>query len=165
MSELGNKRPIPSRSFGVNFNSAQEIVSPTSSVWLPRIKGDTGSNNKVSFGAGSVNGFLPVNWNEEFSVPASNPRYVKLQVTGSINGISKVEILVEPNPQINNSFREKYPAPTFSFNLGVILGTYYSMIYTAPITVEPRVALQIPKESASPGENPYNIYWHWVITP
>jgi hypothetical protein len=162
MSELGNIRPIPSRSFSPSFISSQEIIKPVSSSWVPRYTFEN-SSVKVKFGAGVVNGFLPGNWDKEFLIPQSNERYAKLEVSATINGINSVKIIVESDPKIENKFNKNYPPTKFTFLIGVLKGTSYSMTFNGPITVTPAEAFKEPIEDPKPGEQPFTRYWHWVV--
>lgn len=162
MSELGNIRPIPSRLFSPSFINGKEIIKPTSESWVPRYTFEN-SSVKVKFGAGVVNGFLPENWDEEFLIPQSRERYAKLEVSATINGINSVKIIVESNPKVDNKFNKNYPSTKFTFLIGVLKGTIYSMTYTGPITVTPIEAFREPKKPDAPGEQPFTQYWHWTI--
>lgn len=162
MSELGNIRPIPSRSFSPSFLSSQGIVKPVSASWVPTFSFEN-SSVRVKFGAGVVNGFLPDNWNDDFLIPQSNERYAKLEVSATVNGINSVKIIVESNPKVTNKFNKNYPPTKFTFLIGVFKGTNYSMTFNGPITVTPIEAFTEPKKPDSPGEQPFIRYWHWTV--
>jgi hypothetical protein len=163
MSELNKLRTIPSRSYSVPFQSNQKLREFPSGAWLPTFKFN-GNAIDVTFGAGTVNGFLPTNWNESFSIPQSSPRYVKLFVTGTIDGISKVEIKVEPSLTTTNDFKKQTPSTNFSFIIGVVNGTDYSMVFNSGINVYPIEAFKIEKTTApQEGKDPFDRYWGWAV--
>jgi hypothetical protein len=162
MGELGNIRPIPSRGFAAGFLSDQNPTRVYGAAWVPKYEFQ-GAALKVSFGAGTVNGFLPGNWNDEFLIPESNERYVKLEVNASRSGISSVTLNVSSSPKINNSFNKNYPSTSFSFILGALKGLDYSMAFSSGIVVTPMRAYTSPKKPESPGEQPFDQYWHWTV--
>lgn len=164
MSDLSPLRPIPSRSYAPTFLGTQEVYKESSASWVPKFTAGNGSSLYVSFGAGTVNGKLPQNWTEEFLIPPSSPRYVKLEVNGTIDGVSNVVLKVEASPTTENNTKKDYPPTKFSFILGTVLGTTASMAFTGPITVSPFEYFKEPKNSApQPGLEPFNRYWCWQI--
>lgn len=163
MSEIPSIRTIPARSFSAPFISGQKIIKPTNLAWVPKFTYN-GNAIYVTFSAGTVNGFLPTNWNEEFSMPQTGQRYVKLKVTASLEGIQSVEIVVESNPTVKNPYKEEYPVHQFSFILGAVKGTDYSMVFNSNITVNPIEVFRIEKDSTpAPGEDPFTRYYGWSI--
>jgi hypothetical protein len=163
MSELNNIRPIPSRLFTPSFVSGQKNVAPISNAWVPKFSFRDAAID-VTFGAGVVNGFLPTNWNDKFSIPMSSERYVKLEVGATINGLNSVKLLVENTPTTINEFRKDYPPIKFKFILGILKGKNYAMTFNAPITVTPIEAFREPIKEPKPGEQPFSRYWHWSIS-
>lgn len=162
MSELANKRRIPSRAFNI-------IASPlnpsrnTSIAWKPTFTGE-GGQLKVTFSPGTVNGLLPSNMFEEFDAGGEETQYVLLKVTAGQDGITDTLIELQNDSTIENKFNEKYPPTEFKFVLGVISGSSYSMTASGPIGIKPELAYVEAKENPAGGESPYTYFYGWFIS-
>jgi hypothetical protein len=162
MSELGNKRPIPPRSFSIVAASAGPASSRITIPWQPSFT-VKGGQLKVTFSPGTVNGFLPDNFQDEFKVEDGQTYYAKIRVKSGATGVSKVALLVENNTTIDNKFNKKIPATEFTFILGAINGKNYSMTANTPISVTPYIAYYEQRSDAKAGELPYDIYYGWAV--
>ena len=160
MTELGNKRPIPSRAFSPVLEQTRTFKSATYTPWEPVYTSRNGQL-MVTFSPGTVGGILPENWYQEFQVDEEQTKYVKLRIMSGESGIDTVTIRLEDTEQITNEYTKDQPPPMFTFMLGIIKGKNYSMTTNTHIFVSPIVAYYEEKEDAKVGEMPYTIYYGW----
>ena len=160
MTELGNKRPIPSRAFNPVLEQTREFKRIAYTPWEPVYTAEN-NNLKVSVSPGTIGGILPDNWSEEFSVNEDETKYVKIKITSGEEGVDSATILLEDSEEVTNEYEKDKPPTNFTFILGIINGRNYSMTTNTHIFVSPVVAYYEEKDDAKAGEMPYTIYYGW----
>jgi hypothetical protein len=110
---------------------------------------------------GTLNGFLPSNWDDEFTVQGTGLYYAKAVITTDGEAITGVTIEIDttaPSGQEPQEFA--IPSPV-EYVFGLFAeGAVYRTIGPGSISLLPRQWLVVQSDpAAAPGELPYDIYY------
>lgn len=114
---------------------------------------------------GTLNGFLPTNWDEEFECEGTGLHYAKAVIATDGQAITGVTIAIDTTAPTEQEPQEFAIATEIEYLFGLFAeGQVYRVIGTGSIALEPRQWLVASAEpAASPGESPYDIYY--VLAP
>ena len=113
---------------------------------------------------GTLSGFLPTNWDDEFTLQGDEDYYAVAEVSTDGKAITSVEIKFEasaPEPQQPELFAVPSPVKVIFgiFSQGMALRT----IAAGDISVQPRVWFQEARTNVAAGESLFNLYY--VLAP
>jgi hypothetical protein len=113
---------------------------------------------------GTLSGFLPTNWGDEFTLQGDEDYYAVAEVSTDGKAITSVEIKFEtsaPEPQQPELFAVPSPVKVIFgiFSQGMALRT----IAAGDISVQPRVWFQEARTNVAAGESLFNLYY--VLAP
>ena len=114
---------------------------------------------------GTLNGFLPTNWDEEFECAGTGLHYAKAVIATDGQALTGVTIAIDDTAPAEQEPQEFAIATEIEYLFGLFAeGQVYRVIGTGSIALEPRQWLVTSAEpAASPGESPYDIYY--VLAP
>jgi len=111
----------------------------------------------VTVKPGTLNGFLPTNWDQEFQVPATNLQYAKAVVSTDGRSITSVAIAINNNAPTLQSPVEFGVASSVEYLFGLFLeGSVYRVIGNGHIVISPKLWLTTERASApAAGDLPF----------
>ncbi len=113
---------------------------------------------------GTLSEFLPINWDEEFTLQGDQDYYAVAEVSTDGKAITSVEIKFPTTPPESQQ-PELFAVPSIVnvvfgiFSQGAALRT----IAAGNITLSPKIWFQEARTNAEPGESLYNLYY--VLAP
>jgi hypothetical protein len=110
---------------------------------------------------GTLSGFLPSNWDEEFECAGTELHYAKAVITTDGQDITGVTIGIDTDPPPPQSLQEFAIEGEIEYLFGLFLeGAVYRVIAGGDIDLSPRVFITTSKDPpAQPGELPY-VLWY-----
>lgn len=163
---------IPAKTPGFGFELDQ-IKSPppggggTPPTELPfDVSFDTAGDPRDTFvRPGTINGVLPTNFDDTFSLAASGVYYLVLNVTASDGEIASATLSFDGSPPAGIPTLQGQPPTAFAYLLGVVVDlVWYRTIGNGSLAAAGSEVFRVSKTSPSPGTLPYDIYYTWVIT-
>ena len=181
LAEIRRNKPLPGRGITVRQTgqgTAIDLAAPISRggsstptrrlAWdlIPRVDPDSTDPEDPTYlirvQPGTLNGFLPTNWDEEFTGINNNDLYfAKAIVTTDGQVISSVSIAIDDQPAAEQVPQEySIPSP-IEYVFGLFFqGAAYRIIAPGSITLRPDPWIVEPATPpAEPGEVPYSIYY------
>jgi hypothetical protein len=110
---------------------------------------------------GTLNGFLPANWDEEFTAADTGLYYAKAVIATDGEAITGVTIQIDTSAPANQPAVEFGIAGNIEYLFGLFAeGSVYRTIEQGSISLLPRQYLVVGADPApAPGELPYDIYY------
>jgi hypothetical protein len=110
---------------------------------------------------GTLNGFLPSNWDEEFTAADTGLYYAKAVIATDGEAITGVTIQIDTSAPANQPAVEFGIAGNIEYLFGLFAeGSVYRTIEQGSISLLPRQYLVVGADPApAPGELPYDIYY------
>lgn len=131
-------------------------------AWEPSIIQE-GSSYFIKINPGAVNGFIPVNWQEKFSL-SQDLMYVKLKVMSNSGNISAVTLEVSSSKDDTEQKANKTTPPAqFKILLGVFFKGEYYMMYRDSLFIAPTVLYVAQKDNFDFGSEPYDKFYVWQV--
>lgn len=120
---------------------------------------------KIKVQPGTLSGFLPTNWDEEFEAAGTGLYYAKAKITTDGTGITSVVIEINTTPPAQQSPQLWTLPSNVEYLFGLFSeGAVYRVIGAGNIALAPKVWLTTEKEALpAPGELPYDYYY--VLAP
>jgi hypothetical protein len=115
----------------------------------------------VTVQPGTLSGFLPTNWDDEFTCNSTGLYYAKAVVSTDGTAITTVEIQIDTTPPAQQT-PELWNVPnSVEYLFGLFSeGSVYRTIGPSHITLSPKVWITTEKEALpAPGELPYDYYY------
>lgn len=111
---------------------------------------------------GTISGFLPTNYDEEFPVAGEGLHYAKAVIATNGNEITSITIAIDDVAPVQQEPAEWAIAEEVEFLFGLFSeGATQRTVADSVITLTPRVWMTLPKTTLpEPGELPYNVYYY-----
>jgi hypothetical protein len=114
---------------------------------------------------GTINGVLPTNYSDIFSLAASGVYFLVLTVTASDGEIASAVLSFEVSPPAGIPTIQGQPPTTFEYLLGVVIDlVWYRTIGPGSLAAAGLEVFRVSKTAPAPGTLPYDIYYTWSIT-
>jgi hypothetical protein len=171
LEEIRRVRPLAGR--GINIQqegngtriSALDAFAPSIAFNRPRpwdliTTDSTESSVTLKVNPGTINGILPSNFADQFTVSKNSTSYAKLLITTDGRSFTSVEIEIDSSPP-STQVPEKFATPS---EVEWLFGVYYegvafNLTGGENITATSRQWLVTSAPIASPGESPFEIYF------
>jgi hypothetical protein len=119
----------------------------------------------VKVGAGTINGIISTNWNDEFLVAADALRYVVVDVETNGKYILSSETVLQNSPPTPDAAVEWSLPQSFSVLIGAVQNTsVYQAVFTNLVATGKK---RITTEKSQPielGELPYDNWYSWEVS-
>jgi hypothetical protein len=114
---------------------------------------------------GTINGVLPSNYDDVFSLAASGVYYLVLNVTASDGEIASATLSFDSSPPAGVPTLQGQPPTAFAYLLGVVVDlVWFRVIGPGSLAAAGTEVFRVSKSAPSPGTLPYDIYYTWTIT-
>jgi hypothetical protein len=116
---------------------------------------------KIRVVPGTLNSFLPANWDTEFNAAPTGLHYAKAVIATDGEAITGVTIAIDTTPPIDQDPQEFAIPATVEYLFGLFAeGNVYRVIGAGSISLLPRQWFVLGSDpAAAPGELPYDIYY------
>lgn len=170
LSEIKKNRPRGERGITVRHSgdgtyiglaaSIKSATRPTRLPWDIYTEGQGDGSYTLKVSPGTVGGFLPTNWDDEFTAQEDQLVYGKVVVATDGFNITGATIVIDDQPPAAQS-PQVYETPDEAEVLfGMFKDGTIRVATQGNISFGPRVYMTKEK-SAAPGESPYDIYY-WL---
>ena len=125
------------------------------------------NTNTLSFtiNPGTINGLIPNNWANTFSIANNVVGYEILSVSVANNKIASAAISIANAAPVGIPVTKGAPPTAFDYLLGVISnGVWYRVIGNSSLTAIGQDEFHVSQTSPAPGTLPYDIYYSWLIS-
>lgn len=127
--------------------------------------GTSGDPRDTFVQPGTINGLLPSNYDDVFSLAASGVYYLTLTVTASDGEVASAVLSMEAAPPAGVPTIQGQPPTSFAYLLGVIVDlVWYRTIGLGSLAAAGAEVFRVSKTSPAPGTLPYDIYYTWNVT-
>lgn len=128
----------------------------------------SGGDYKVSLNAGVVNGNLPSNIFDTFTIGGGSNYYVKLSVTTTGNSVTSVDVVVDTSHPDAPTVTMGTAPDNFDVLVYVLVSvggklTPFRVLGCGNVIAVPVIVQQTPKDSPSPGGSAWDLYYTWVF--
>ncbi len=114
---------------------------------------------------GTINGVLPSNYDDVFSLAAVGVHYLVLTVTASDGEIASAVLSFDGSPPAGIPTIQGQPPTSFAYLLGVVVDlTWYRTIGPGSLAAAGLEVFRVSKTAPAPGTLPYDIWYTWNIT-
>lgn len=114
---------------------------------------------------GTINGLIPTNFSDTYSLAASGVYYLVLTVTATDGQIASATLSMPSSPPAGIPTVQGQPPTSFEYLLGVVVDlVWYRTIGNGSLAAASSEVFRVSKTSPAPGTLPYDIYYTWVIT-
>ncbi len=114
---------------------------------------------------GTINGLIPSNYADIFSLAASGAYYLVLTCTASDGQIASAVLSFDASPPSGIPVIQGQPPTSFAVLLGVVVDlVWYRTIGLGSLTATGTEVFRVSKTSPAPGTLPYDIWYTWAIT-
>lgn len=125
----------------------------------------SGASVTAFFFPGTINGLLPTNYTDTFTLDDSLVYFATLSVTASDGEIASCTLSFPTSAPAGIPTVLGQPPTTFDYLLGIVaLGVWYRTIGDGSLTAVGQEMFRIDKASPAPGTLPYEIYYSWAIS-
>jgi hypothetical protein len=125
----------------------------------------SGSPLTASVRPGTLNGLIPTNYTDTYSVTNPGVYYLVLSATAAAGEIASCSLSMDASPPAGIPVTLGEPPVAFSYLLGVVIdGVWYRTIGNGSLTAAGQEVFRISKTAPDPGTLPYEIYYTWNIT-
>ena len=110
---------------------------------------------------GTLNGFLPTNWDEEFECAGTGLHYAKAVIATDGQAVTGVTIAIDTTAPTEQEPQEFAIATEIEYLFGLFAeGQVYRVIGAGHISVSPKLWITTPTDTpAAPGELPFSQYF------
>ncbi len=118
---------------------------------------------------GTINGILPSNYSNVFTLSLGTTYYVDLNVTASSGQVTAATLSFDASAPAAIPVNASAPPNSFSFMLGLLItdnvggATWYRVIGPGSLTAAGSLVYQVNASSPSPGTLPFTNYYTWLM--
>lgn len=125
----------------------------------------SGSPLTATIRPGTINGLLPSDYSDTYSITVPGLYYFVLSATVASGEVSAATLSMDGSPPPGIPVELGEPPVAFQYLLGVIVdGVWYRTIGPGSLNAAGQEVFRISKLSPTPGTLPYEIYYTWNIT-
>lgn len=114
---------------------------------------------------GTINGLIPTNYADTFTIANPGTYYVTLSVTATDGQLGSATLSFAASPPAAVPVVQGQPPTTFDYLLGVVVdGVWFRVIGPGSLAAAGAEVFRVSKTSPAPGTLPYDIWYTWNIT-